>query len=97
MWPVNFCLPSRFATKWNGAGGRPQSITERYNFTDDSRIIPSTGGALDRISKLENRQIYSFQVQILILDVGRIGLGPRTKLRSLMLLTLIALNLLTGS
>ncbi|HET9789136.1 MAG TPA: hypothetical protein VFP47_18515, partial [Pyrinomonadaceae bacterium] len=32
---------------WNFTiGGRPQSITERYNFTDDSRIIPSTGGAL---------------------------------------------------
>ncbi|HEV2799105.1 MAG TPA: carboxypeptidase regulatory-like domain-containing protein [Pyrinomonadaceae bacterium] len=27
-------------------GGREQSITERYNFTDDRRDIPSTGGAL---------------------------------------------------
>ncbi|HEX8457888.1 MAG TPA: hypothetical protein VF656_11370, partial [Pyrinomonadaceae bacterium] len=26
--------------------GREQSITERYNFTDDEREIPSTGGAL---------------------------------------------------
>jgi hypothetical protein len=34
-------------------GGRPQSITERYNFTDDSRIIPTTGGAL--FSSLEPR------------------------------------------
>ncbi|MGH9940887.1 MAG: carboxypeptidase regulatory-like domain-containing protein [Pyrinomonadaceae bacterium] len=27
-------------------GGRQQSITDRYNFTDDYRIIPVTGGAL---------------------------------------------------
>jgi hypothetical protein len=27
-------------------GGRQQSITERYNFTDDWRDVPSTGGAL---------------------------------------------------
>jgi hypothetical protein len=28
------------------AGGRPQSITSRYNFTDDWRDIPVTGGAV---------------------------------------------------
>ena len=27
-------------------GGKPQSITERYNYTDDSRVIPVTGGAI---------------------------------------------------
>jgi hypothetical protein len=27
-------------------GGRQQSVTNRYNFTDDWRIIPSTGGAI---------------------------------------------------
>ncbi len=26
--------------------GRPSSLTNRYNFTDDNRFIPSTGGAL---------------------------------------------------
>ncbi|HEX8457029.1 MAG TPA: TonB-dependent receptor [Pyrinomonadaceae bacterium] len=26
--------------------GRQQSVTERYNYTDDSRIVPVTGGAL---------------------------------------------------
>jgi len=29
-----------------GINGRPQSITERYNFTDDFREIPVTGGAI---------------------------------------------------
>jgi hypothetical protein len=27
-------------------GGREQSLTNRYNFTDDSRTIPATGGAI---------------------------------------------------
>jgi Carboxypeptidase regulatory-like domain len=27
-------------------GGKPQSITERYNYTEDSRVIPATGGGL---------------------------------------------------
>lgn len=27
-------------------GGRQQSLTERYNYTDDNRIIPAVGGAL---------------------------------------------------
>lgn len=27
-------------------GGKPQSIAERYNYTEDSRIIPATGGAV---------------------------------------------------
>ncbi|HEX8070579.1 MAG TPA: hypothetical protein VF546_11550, partial [Pyrinomonadaceae bacterium] len=33
--------------------GRPQSVTNRYNLTDDYRLIPSTGGALS--SGLEPR------------------------------------------
>ena len=66
-------------------GGKPQTLTARYNFTQDWRIIPVTGGALfsslkpqvttQNISTFLNSEISSSVNNVLRLSYGRTRLG----------------------
>jgi hypothetical protein len=65
--------------------GKPQTLTARYNFTQDWRIIPVTGGALfsslkpqvttQNISTFLNSEITSKMNNVLRLSYGRTRLG----------------------